>query len=53
MNEIFRKLFTGLERDKYLPSDAIVTCRECAVGNNAVAVRCFVFQFFIDSFGDT
>ena len=38
-----------LERDNDLPRDAIVTCGECAVGNDAVAIWCVVLQHFVDS----
>jgi hypothetical protein len=43
------EVHAGLERDAYLPSDAIVTRGERGVGNNAVSFRRVVFQFFVNS----
>ena len=42
----------GLERDEDLASNAIVTSGKRAISDNAVAVWCFIFQFFVDPLSD-
>ena len=49
---IFREVFASLERDAYLPGDAVVTGGKSSVGNETVTVRCFVLQLFVNSFSD-
>ena len=52
LNGVSKKVLVDFEWDKYLPGNSIVTRRECTIGNNAVAFRCFVFKFLVDSLGD-